>query len=384
MNQEKNDFFQETQKFVDEMFEEAYLEYMTPGEYIKLSSVIESIADNLDDIKKTVLFLLWYKVFLEKEQEQKISLLQIFKKYDSSQGTGNHYSTVNDKEYRAAKYNYDTYLTQKSEKIANDVFPFSYDVDENKFHIKKVIKTTGFYHEKNKETNEFIKLLTPSSVFSTIVSITGKYKKLKALNDRIARGDLRDSSYFGTEDFKEALNQLEDFYDEIEWADISYFEKCFHYYQLEIAFRYETYYKLAVAMQELTLADPHIYTLSDKELLPFSAFYAVSDGRTFAYQNHQIIGMEKYIHKYKENPHSFTENIAEDLMCIYSIIYTTVNAALDNFKDRSQFIYQANESLEVFCENLWGERQHIIFAKADAIENNELKSFYYRRLLNRS
>ena len=98
MNQEKNDFFQETKNFVDEMFDEMYLEHMTTGEYVKLSSVIEDIADNMDDIKNTVLFLLWYKVFLEKEQEQKISLLQIFKKYDSSQGTGNHYSTVNDKE----------------------------------------------------------------------------------------------------------------------------------------------------------------------------------------------------------------------------------------------------------------------------------------------
>ena len=114
-----------------------YLEHMTTGEYVKLSSVIEDIADNMDDIKNTVLFLLWYKVFLEKEQEQKISLLQIFKKYDSSQGTGNHYSTVNDKEYRAAKCNYNSHLTQKRERIVNNILPFSYDIDENKFDIKK-------------------------------------------------------------------------------------------------------------------------------------------------------------------------------------------------------------------------------------------------------
>lgn len=169
---------------------------------------------------------------------------------------------------------------------------------------------------------------------------------LSPLFYKLANLNYHKNHNYPDDDARDDLKQIERAYKMIEESETSYFEKCIHFYHLEVNYRIETMYKFFKAAKESNRPIKSLKTDIPifKRLFEFATDYGVM-------QNHLITDIDVLVDLYKSYPdeldviisNNITANkirieLATPLKCVPISIYNmkdfiTCQAAEDFFKD---------------------------------------------------
>lgn len=316
------------------------LEYITEVEdYINNNFII-----GYEIIIKQIIFEVFYTSYINDTKEGK-SIIDVYKRNFKEIKDIKSYECADDKEYAKFKRSY------KEFRKYNDELAIKYKKEQDVQYLNIDANDV-----KKKMQGQQIRQYQESQLLDINEFPIFKYIK----DRRITNAKSLDDYTLIT-----SLKDLDKVYERINTRYCSYFERSVQYFQLETSCRIETNYLIANAIKKVKRS------LAEKknDIKKFQCFIAVRSELTLL-ENKFIMGIEKYMNEYMENP-EVIRVIPDEIYILNLVKFKVRKLVLDEVAKTGEAVnYFDNDD---FFKKYFGEGQHIINNKG--WENIKLKDF---------